>query len=113
MAGDKLFFHVYDDSYESLWVTDGTEAGTRKLAENFVYSPFYNNCAALEVTEKMIFFSQNGDYELWTFHREDGTASLLKEINQNLSGYSLPGAFRRSGDKVFFVAFHPEYGSEL
>jgi ELWxxDGT repeat protein len=106
-AGRKVFFHVNG----SLWVSDGTGAGTLELAK--VNNPFSSYLVDdLKVSGDRIAFVQRNEaisnYELWG---SDGTVSgtkLLMNLGANNSGNlaSIDGT-------IYFAGVDDLHGTEL
>lgn len=110
----KVYFAASMDLFNyRLWMSDGTEAGTKQLlgadgAE--IISP-----DGLTQSGNLLFFSAadfNNGAELW---KTDGTQNgtvLIKDINPGTMS-SLPHFFRASEGKVFFWASDGIHGEEL
>jgi ELWxxDGT repeat protein len=96
-----------------LWVTDGTKAGTRLLRRPLSLSDEYGS-PITAVDSGLAFFvsySETSGLEPWV---TDGTVEgtrLLKDIAP--TGGSVPGAFVRSGARVYFSAFDETQASQL
>lgn len=106
VSGGKLFFVADDNAYgRELWVSDGTEAGTHMVIDlaqgNNSSSPY-----SLVDANGMLFFVDDEYGYLW---KSDGTLEgtmLVSDIN--------PGSdLIAAGDKVYFVNYDRNFGSEL
>ena len=131
-VGRKVFFKAdtKDNKFgEELWITDGTEAGTKMLLD-------INKTVANEETgatagaqldwftnfknEKLFFIAYSNEYgnETWV---SDGTTEgtyMIKDLTEGTDANGLPaghGAFtpRVYKDKVYFRGYDPYYGLEL
>ncbi|MEM8721502.1 MAG: ELWxxDGT repeat protein [Cyanobacteria bacterium P01_G01_bin.39] len=124
---DKLYFSANDGEHgEELWVSDGTTAGTRLVAninpgvrnDGFGYSSLLSGFT--EYDGKLYFSANDGETggELWV---SDGTSSgtqLVADINPEVSGYGYPFDSSVSqltvfDDKLYFTANDGEKGNEL
>ena len=105
--GNKAFLATDKDS---IWVTDGTPAGTKKLVSNVT---IYKDEAV--VYKNKIFFSgknSSNGIELWV---SDGTAAgtkIVKDINAGSSSSS-PTNFFVFNNTLFFFAKTAAKGIEL
>lgn len=112
--GSTLFFHADDGIHgRELWVSDGTGAGTHRIATTA--SPSYTNPSYLVAAGNRLFFratdSAHGE-ELWV---SDGTAAGTKIVGDIRSG-SADGLVRELcalGDGVLFSANDGVNGSQL
>jgi ELWxxDGT repeat protein len=114
-AGRKVYF-VYDDGEHGLelWVSDGTEAGTR-LVEDVLPGPASSRPRQLHAEGGLLLFSAtDGTHgvEPW---RSDGTA-LGTRMLQDIAPGALPSSpvgFTASGPNVCFAANDGTSGFEL
>jgi ELWxxDGT repeat protein len=116
--GDTLYFAADDGSHGvELWRSDGTEAGTERVAST---GPAPD--PAIEVTDPTdltpvggaLYFAGTGTdgVELW---RSDGTAAgtvRVSDINPGSDG-SYPSQLTVAGDTLFFRAQDSVHGAEL
>lgn len=121
VMGDYLYYipypvYVGENTYQmELWKTDGSVAGTERVAFTSYYDEFgaAPSGGNIAVFNNHLFF-QFGvatDFELW---RSDGTSqgtALLKDIN--LTGSSYPANFIEYAGKLYFSAYEPGSGVEL
>ncbi|HEV7671301.1 MAG TPA: ELWxxDGT repeat protein [Thermoanaerobaculia bacterium] len=110
-AGSRAFF-VADDGTtgRELWVTNGTRRGTRRVAD-FVPGPGSSSPHNLVAVGKGIyFFAAHGEGE--GLFKSDGTRSGTVLVS-DLAGVSQARDLTVVRDKLFFVAFRPETGTEL
>jgi ELWxxDGT repeat protein len=114
-AGRKVYF-VYDDGEHGLelWVSDGTEAGTR-LVEDVLPGPASSRPRQLRAEGNVLLFSATDGtrgVEPW---RSDGTA-LGTRMLQDIAPGALPSSpvgFTVSGPNVYFAANDATTGFEL
>jgi len=69
LAGDNLFFGATDTGHgDEVWITDGTEAGTRLFCEVVPGTGGSAPAAFTLVGERLLFSAQNYAYgrELWS-----------------------------------------------
>jgi len=101
-AGHNLFF-VLDNN---LWVSDGTESGTRALP---AASP-----GTIAATGGRVVFSKFDaatGFELWVSDGTDAGTHLLRDINPGTPNSSITELASIAG-LVYFTAFEPAAGSE-
>lgn len=124
-VNDKLIFesrNLDDDGKRlCLWASDGTANGTKIINYNVRtglsgYYTLYNGGEKRPANfQNRIFFlgtTDNEGEEVWF---TDGTSSgtkMLMDINQG-TGNSRPTDFIAFNNRLYFVAYHPTYGSEL
>ena len=107
-------------SWEGIWVSDGTENGTIKIAPNLPQINTYwfssTTSSTGQALENQLLFSRadttNGT-ELWM---SDGTAAgtrLLKDIYREKHLSSFPNQFVRMGNMLYFTAMDYVGGMEL
>ena len=105
VLGDRLFFGANDGSDTELWVSDGTEAGTRQFLDiNPGGDSYPTNLTRLQ-DGRMIFTADNGanGSEIWvTDGSRAGTRLLVDVIPGGTSSY--PHGFVELGDQIFFFA---------
>ena len=106
-ASDKNWFG------KELWISDGTEAGTKMLKDiNQQGTNSSNPQNHFAFGDKVLFSADNGENgrELWVL--ENGTPSLLKDINEG-PAYSSPSNFIELNSVVYFSASTLANGKEL
>lgn len=119
--GNQLYFSAMDSAQgRELWVTDGTAAGTQLFLDiNLATSPNSHSSPRFfkEFNGKFYFNADDGIHgqELWV---SDGTVAgtqMLKDINQNTSGYlgSDPINLNVYNGKLYFYANDSTHGKEL
>ena len=107
-------------NWEGVWVSDGTENGTQKIAPNLpqisTYWYFSTISGTGKVLENQLLFSRsdttNGN-ELWV---SDGTSAgtrFLKDIFPEKHLSSSPDQFVQMGNKLYFIASDYINGREL
>jgi len=115
--GDRIVFAGYDADHgfdTSLWVSDGTAAGTHELRDVAGTSITVTMQSFAVIGGTVYFPARSGPIgdELW---KSDGTVagtSLVSDIVPGFDG-SNPRALVALGDKVYFVAYTPATGSTL
>lgn len=101
---------LYSSKDSTIWVTDGTLAGTKKLSTAI----FYGETAGI-LGGKMIFMGRSdaAGYELFITDGTEAGTTLLKDINPGLPG-SYPGDdFVLMSGFIYFTAVRPAEGREL
>lgn len=127
----KLIFSAYTQGTgQELWISDGTGSGTQLLKDigpgnisgmyhrPAVYTkhgPDWDVGTTIIRAGDYVYFTGNdgvSNFELW---RTDGTAGGTEEYGEIIPGEegSHPYDYVLSGDRLFFSAFHPDYGREL
>lgn len=92
---------------ESLWVSDGTEAGTRLIVQFGVKE--------LAAWDGQLYLNMNADesgYELWKMDVVDEQLELVKDIAPG-SEYSFPNGFFAHAGYLYFQAWDGTHGYEL
>lgn len=115
VAGGLMYFNAYDCSncISKLWVTDGTEAGTRILRQ-FNSDNSNGMDYAIAIDNQLFFVIDTQEYgvELWkTDGTEQGTM-LVKDIIPGTLG-SAPSNFMILDNELFFYANDTIHGYEL
>jgi len=107
-VGNKVFFGVSPGKDDArLWVSDGSEAGTKVLGE------VYLNGDLAKFGSNLIFTAHNdtSGTELWISDGTDSGTKMLKDIN--LDNSSFPNNYKVVKDKIFFTADDGTHGYEL
>lgn len=115
----KLFFTASDNGYSetanSLWSTDGTNAGTVKVFQN----TFLNNIRFFkEFNGRLYFIATNPTYgqEIWSTDGTQAGTTLLKDINPGVGSstyFQYNPNFTVFNNKLYFVANDGTTGFEL
>ena len=107
-AGNRFFF--VNGGWSELWVTDGTEAGTRLLES--IPNGSINRMAA--VGSRLFFSMDDGvsGTELWVSDGTEAGTQLVKDINPG-SADSTPAFIVEFQGKAYFGAYEPSSGYEL
>ena len=105
-VGDRVLFHRADQQNGlDLWTTDGSAAGTMRIADACL------SCAAYgpqpPTIEGGLFFSVD-DAGSTTLRRHDGTAGGTHVIATLPAGLRVEGGPMVTGDRLFFAAFTPQ-----
>lgn len=103
-----------------LWVTDGSEAGTRRLSSDL---PFWEGSVPYSAEEADLIPA--GDALLFMARDEDGVANIYlhrdgEEVRPILPGEGFGSAAQRSpvkgftflNDRIIYNGFHPDFGDE-
>lgn len=116
---DKLYFTASDNGYSetanSLWYTDGTNAGTVKVFQ----STFLNNIRFFkEFNGRLYFIATNSTYgqEIWSTDGTQAGTVLLKDINPGTGSstyFQYNPNFTIFNNKLYFVANDGTTGYEL
>jgi ELWxxDGT repeat protein len=111
--GNKLMFTAIDTSGSELWISDGTEAGTKQV-KNIAAGSANSTPNSLYVFNGNVFFrADNGinGSELW---KSDGTAAgtvMVKDIHPTAG--STPQNYAAYGKLLYFNAYDGSNGFEL
>ncbi len=107
---NKVYFGATSSS-SGLWVTDGTDTGTRKLNVPSLSQP----SSLVEVNGKLLFKADDGvhGYELWVTDGVDSNTKMLMDIN--LTGNSELYINDRAvvGNTLYFTANDGTHGREI
>ena len=104
--GDTVYFVGHDTLHgRELWVTDGTTAGTRLVADIAAGSNDSDICCLTGLGDTLFFRANDGIHglELWV---SDGTAAgttMVADIHGG-GGSSIPHGMTAVGDTLFFIA---------
>lgn len=113
-CGDRVYFlaRSNDSVSPGLWATDGTPAGTYKVADiNGADDP---QIAVPKCIEEILYFDANDGvhgWELWVSDGTDAGTRMLADVNP--SGGSNPGIVTSYGDDVIFTANDGTVGKEM
>lgn len=115
--GLLVFSALTENEGRELWVSDGTESGTKLLKDIYPGKAsgvlgFPNRF--VEAGEHIYFSADDGSngVELWITDGTSAGTRMVSDLNPGIEG-SVPQEITLSGNKLFFTAFHPEYGREL
>lgn len=113
--GERVYFS-YDDGEHGreLWVSDGTEAGTR-MVEDLLPGPGSSHPRQLHAEGAILLFSASDGVHGQEPWRSDGTALGTRMLQDIAPGGlpSSPAEFTASGPNVYFVANDGTTGFEL
>ena len=107
----RAFFAADDGQTGSeLWVSDGTDGGTRLFAD-LLPGRDGSQPSELTVLGNQLFFTardESGEFDLW---KTDGTESgTVMVFDANEAGVYLPEQLTASGGKLFFTAYQIDLG---
>jgi ELWxxDGT repeat protein len=120
VAGDTVVYFVrfdYGATFNELWKTDGTAAGTVRTDSLPMTPGNYGGAQLKLVIGDRLFFtsvSQGGgtEFELWSTDGTPGGAAMVEDIWPGPEG-SDPQEFAEVGGVAFFSAYTPDAGVEL
>lgn len=117
VVGSNYFFTAATaEAGEELWLTDGTEAGTRMVKDirPGATSTEYGNFT--EHKGKLYFFANNGanGFELWTSDGTEAGTKIVKDINPSggIISSTVFSQLTSDGQYLYFAAFSPGLGTE-
>jgi ELWxxDGT repeat protein len=105
-VGNRLFFTAYDGASTSLWVSDGTAAGTVPIPGQSV--PGTNGAYGLVACGRRLFFVSVAPGYFQRLFVTDGTAAGTQPV-----GVNYPFQLVASGDRLFFQGYGTPTGPEL
>ena len=111
----KALFTASDGNWlgKELYISDGTEAGTQLLKDiNTQGNRGSSPQNYFQFGNKILLSADNGEYGREPWIIENGTATLLKDINSGTL-YSNPSNFLELNGLVYFYATSAEKGKEL
>lgn len=127
VVNDKVYFTATTAAYgQELWVTDGTEAGTKLVKDIYDGETGSNLFGLTSFNGKCLFFardvdseldpiidSQNAEEWLWVSDGTEAGTTRIADVPtrkgiDGMAGYLVP-----SGDKVFFIGYDKEYNETL
>ena len=110
-----LFYVATDAAYGAeLWKTDGTAAGTVRVAD-IASGSVGSSPADLTAVGSLLYFTANdgsNGRELWKYDPASGVATLI-DINTEAGASSAPANLTAMGNTLFFTATNSTYGTEL
>lgn len=114
VLNDKIYFLADDSTHgRELWVSDGTDAGTRMVKD---INPGTADAIPMYMTafnNKILFSAFQGNAnELWITDGTEAGTTMLKDINPG-SGASDPANFTVYNGKAYFSAIAAGSGNEL
>lgn len=115
LSGDRLFFSCNTEAEgRELWVTDGTQAGTR-LVRDIQPGPTGSDPYQIEPVRGGVCFVARDEahgIELWY---SDGTEAGTRLIKDMVPGprNAEPYALKQYNSHVYFSCYHDTYGEEL
>lgn len=114
--GDTLYFvtDMSDGRGLALWRTDGSEDGTRLVADlkSYPCSAEFRAMVAMGDRLLLVARSPESDDELWISDGTESGTSMVKDIFPGQAG-SRPGSLAVAGGVLFFAAYDGLHGREL
>ncbi len=108
-AGDRLYYLVKDNLGSTLWVTDGTAAGTVQL-RHFEWSSDLPH-GPVSAGGRLFFLARdNNGEEVWT---SDGTVAGTRPVTNFPGLFSLDLRLKPVGSRIYFVADDGLHGREI
>lgn len=114
VVNDLMFFSAYDSTtIKKLWVTNGTEAGTR-IVKHFITNNWMGMFHPIAFDDKLYFTLDTYGYgrELWQSDGTEQGTSLVKDINQGQNDSS-PLCFMIFNNELYFFADDGINGNSL
>jgi len=103
VLNNKVYFFAREDGNGfDLWRTDGTSAGTEKVAELNEFNLGIKGFIIVFNNEIYFTMSVGGESEMYKY--EDVTNSVTKVFEVNMSGSSTPSQYSIINNHLFFVA---------
>ena len=110
VAESQTFFMATDPIHgRELWRTDGTAAGTRRVAD-FCPGACDGEVVPLDTAGDLLYFAVHG--RLWKTDGTDTGTSFIAEPDPSSDTYDISSGFVL-GDQILFVAPHEEFGRAL
>ncbi len=110
ICNDKLFFRASDVmDFNSLYVSDGTVSGTKKLK---VMASVFNGMDEFIVFKNKVYFPGGNESIVRGLFTSDGTDLGTKLVKEGVFG-NIGGNFAALNEKMFFSADDNMHGSEL
>lgn len=117
VAGNKVFFTATTvTAGRELWLTDGTQAGTKMVKDIYPGTPDSLITGMAPLGSKVLFSATSGTNspELWISDGTTAGTQLLKDINPGIPGSNIIYLQdNAAGNLVFFSADDGSAGSEL
>ncbi|MEK7951745.1 hypothetical protein [Luteolibacter soli] len=111
LAGSQVFYTAQGEYGPSLWVTDGTEAGTRELRTPGTIFPLQpRNFLAVGNTA---YFSARDDTQFQELWRSDGTPEGTALVTDIGPGDSYPEGLKLMNGQLYFSAWRWDTGREI
>ena len=111
----KLIFTATDTAGTELWITDGTDAGTKMIKNICPTAGGSSSPAAMYVWKNKVYFRANdctNGIELWASDGTDAGTAMVKDINST-SGSGSSANMMAYGGKLYFNASDGVNGFEL
>jgi ELWxxDGT repeat protein len=102
----------YSDANKSLWVSDGTPAGTKEITKKVTLT---SQITARVLNGKLLFTAVDATHgnELWITDGTDAGTMLVKDINPGASGSDISDRMVLLNNKIYFSAFTLLHGREV
>jgi ELWxxDGT repeat protein len=112
-VGDEIFFAAEDSVHgRELWASDGTSDGTRLVGDIYPGAEGSNPEDLAELAGGVFFEARDSatDWELWSVPSGASGPLRVKDIRPGPIG-SFPTRLKGAGDKLYFNASEPLFGS--
>jgi ELWxxDGT repeat protein len=108
--GDLVYFSAATpDTNQELWVSDGTEAGTR-LVKDILVGTGGSNPSGFTAFKGKVYFTAKG--ELWVTDGTEAGTVLVSEVNPGVAGADIK-ELTVVGDLLFFSAYSSAVGADI
>lgn len=110
LSSSKAIF--YSDVHKTLWISDGTTAGTKQITNKVNLS---SQITTSVLNGKLLFNAEDATYgnELWITDGTEAGTVLLKDINPGTSDSDISDRMVIMNNKVYFSAYSANNGREL
>lgn len=115
--GDKVFFLTgsYNTAPNALWITDGTDPGTKALTPATIY---LSNANPQVINDIIYFFGRTENTDIYDLWRSDGTEAGTYIVKKSVSYPEKPNYFSLKeaavlNGKLFFIANSAESKKQL
>jgi len=110
VINNKLYFSASDENGQELWVSDGTDAGTKMVKDIFTGKDRYSNVNSSNpnsltvMNNKLYFRAKNASgHELWVSDGTDAGTKMVKDIYAGINT-SNPTNLTLMNNKLYFSA---------
>jgi ELWxxDGT repeat protein len=110
LSSNKAIF--YADVDKTLWVSDGTTAGTKEITNKVILS---SQITTGVLNGRLLFNGEDASHgnELWITDGTEAGTVLLKDINPGISGSDISDRMVLLNNKIYFSAYSVNNGREV